>query len=67
MPSISIVVPVLDEAPTIASTLAALQRARREGAEILVVDGGSRDATRAIATPLADRVLQAPRGRATHF
>src|SRR6476469_1059075 len=67
MPSISIVVPVLDEAPTIASTLAALQRARREGAEILVVDGGSRDATRAIATPLADRVLQAPRGRASQM
>lgn len=67
MPSISIVVPVLDEASTIASTLAALQGARREGAEVLVVDGGSRDATRAIAVPLADRVLQAPRGRASQM
>lgn len=67
MPSLSIVVPVLDEAATIAATLAALQPARREGAEVLVVDGGSRDATRSLATPLADRVLQAPRGRASQM
>jgi rSAM/selenodomain-associated transferase 2 len=67
MRSLSIVVPVLDEAANIAATLGALQHARREGAEILVVDGGSRDATRALAMPLADRVLQAPRGRASQM
>ena len=67
MPKISIIVPVLDEASTIAATLAVLQPARREGVEVLVVDGGSRDATRALAAPLADAVLQAPRGRASQM
>ena len=32
--------------------------------EVIVVDGGSRDATRAVAATLADRVLSAPPGRA---
>ncbi|HET9653073.1 MAG TPA: TIGR04283 family arsenosugar biosynthesis glycosyltransferase, partial [Usitatibacter sp.] len=37
------------------------------GAEVIVVDGGSRDATREIAAPLCDRVLAAPRGRAAQM
>lgn len=61
---ISIVVPTLDEASTIGTTLAHLQQARAQGVEVLVVDGGSGDATPAIAEVLADRVLRAPRGRA---
>jgi rSAM/selenodomain-associated transferase 2 len=64
---LSIVVPVLDEAAAIEATLAALAGARASGAEVIVVDGGSRDATRALAAPLADRVLQAPRGRASQM
>jgi rSAM/selenodomain-associated transferase 2 len=32
--------------------------------EIIVVDGGSSDATRTVAAPLANQVLSAPRGRA---
>jgi rSAM/selenodomain-associated transferase 2 len=67
MPKVSIVVPVLDEANAIAATLGALQGARAAGAEVIVVDGGSRDATRDIARPLADAVLQAPRGRASQM
>jgi rSAM/selenodomain-associated transferase 2 len=61
---ISIVVPVLDEAVVIESTLAALAPLRAQGAEVVVVDGGSRDATKALATRLADTVMDAPRGRA---
>ncbi len=58
-----IVVPVLDEAATLAPRLLALQALRQRGARLVVVDGGSADATQAIARAHADRVLQAPRGR----
>lgn len=63
-PSLSIVVPVLDEAAGIADTLSDLATLRAYGAEIIVVDGGSRDATRSLAAPFADRVIESPRGRA---
>jgi rSAM/selenodomain-associated transferase 2 len=64
LPVVSVVVPVLEEAEGIAATLAGLQQLRGAGGEVIVVDGGSRDATRAIAAPLADRLIEAPRGRA---
>ena len=60
---LSIILPVLNEADTLPATLAALQPLRRQGHEILVVDGGSDDGTPAVAARLADRVLTAPRGR----
>jgi rSAM/selenodomain-associated transferase 2 len=62
--ALSIIVPALDEAPGIEACLAALQPMRARGVEIVVADGGSRDETRALAAPLADLVLQSPRGRA---
>jgi rSAM/selenodomain-associated transferase 2 len=58
-----IVVPVVDEAATLAQRLLALQPLRARGAWLVVVDGGSADATAEIARAHADRVLQAPRGR----
>ncbi len=61
---LTFVVPALDEAAGIERCLARLQDARARGHEVIVVDGGSRDATPALAQPLADRVLQAARGRA---
>ena len=62
---LSVIVPTLDEEATIASTLA---HARRPGdVELVVVDGGSRDETVNVARPLADRVLDAPRGRAVQM
>lgn len=61
---LSIIVPVLNEAATIADCLAALQPLRESGAEVLVVDGGSDDGTAERAAPLADRVLIGERGRA---
>jgi rSAM/selenodomain-associated transferase 2 len=61
---ISIVVPVLDEAACIVACLQPLQSLRAAGHEVIVVDGGSRDASAELAAPLADRVLRAPRGRA---
>ena len=67
MAPISIIVPALDEAEGIERTLTALQALRARGAEVIVVDGGSRDATKALAAPLVDSVLVAPRGRASQM
>ena len=64
MTPLSIIIPVLDEAPGIVAALAALAPARLRGAEVVVVDGGSRDRTRELAAPIADQVIEAPRGRA---
>jgi rSAM/selenodomain-associated transferase 2 len=61
---LSIVMPVLNEAASIASTLASLQALRERGHEVIVVDGGSGDATPLLVAPLADRVVLADRGRA---
>ena len=59
MRRLSIIMPVLDEEPGIAAALAALAPLRARGAEVIVVDGGSRDATPELARPLADLVLTA--------
>lgn len=61
---ISVIIPVLNEAPRIQLMLRELQALRRAGDEIIVVDGGSSDDTAALARGLADRVEVAPRGRA---
>lgn len=61
---ISVIIPVLNEADQLGDTLASLQSFRRHGHEIIVVDGGSEDDTLALATPFADRLLQAEAGRA---
>lgn len=60
---LSIVMPVLDEAPEIEAALQALAPFRQRGVEIIAVDGGSRDGTADLARALADRVIAAPRGR----
>ena len=54
-PALGIVVPVLDEAAGIVATLQALAPLRARGAELIGVDGGSRDATLERARPLADQ------------
>ena len=63
-PFLSIVMPVLEEQAQVAHALEALADARAAGAEVIVVDGGSTDATRSLAAPRADRVIETPRGRA---
>ena len=67
VPAISLVVPVLGEAGTIAQSLGSLQPLRGDGVEVIVADGGSRDETRCIARPLCDRLIDAPRGRASQM
>ncbi len=65
--TLSIIVPTLNEARDVPATLEALQPQRARGHEVLVVDGGSRDGTRELARGLADRVVSAPRGRASQM
>jgi len=65
--SLSIVIPVVDEAPNIVAALEALRSFRARGTEIIVVDGGSADDTAALARPLADVVITSARGRAAQM
>ena len=63
--AVSIIVPALNEAAGIEPLLTYLQQSLQpEAAEIIVVDGGSSDATVAIAQRCGVRVVQAGRGRA---
>jgi rSAM/selenodomain-associated transferase 2 len=57
----------LNEAAILPACLQALQPLRRQACELIVVDGGSTDATVTIARPLADDVLETPTGRAVQM
>ena len=65
-PSVSIIIPVLNEAALLDEFLRSL-RGLGNDLEIIVVDGGSADDSGPIAESLADRVLTAPRGRASQM
>ncbi|MES1944751.1 family 2 glycosyl transferase [Salinisphaera sp. PC39] len=62
-PDLSVVVPTLDEAEALPALLAALAAQRGIALETIVADGGSTDATPAIAAAHGARVVAAPRGR----
>jgi rSAM/selenodomain-associated transferase 2 len=62
---LSIVIPALNEARGIAAALTQV-RALAPEAELIVADGGSTDATREIAAPLAE-VIEARKGRANQM
>jgi rSAM/selenodomain-associated transferase 2 len=64
MSKLSIIMPVLNEGDGIAAALDALADLRALGTELIVVDGGSHDATVEQAQLRADQVILAPRGRA---
>ena len=65
-PQISIIIPVLNEADSIAKILVSLKEnsSSQNIKEILVVDGGSTDATVSIASDLDATVLHSEKGRA---
>lgn len=65
--TLSIIIPVLNEAAGIVDALSALHPLRQRGAEVIVVDGDSRDDTVKLAQPHADMVIVAPRGRAAQM
>src|SRR5262249_46317918 len=62
---ISVIIPALNEAAALPATLASLKLQRPH--EVIVVDGGSSDATRELAAAGADRVLMGIRGRAAQM
>ncbi|MFP8834033.1 TIGR04283 family arsenosugar biosynthesis glycosyltransferase [Hydrogenophaga sp. XSHU_21] len=60
----SIVVPMLNEAAALPRLFTDLRALERQGAEVLVVDGGSHDGSADLALQAGLRVLPSPRGRA---
>ena len=61
---LSVVMPTLNESATIQAALQALMPLAARGAQILVADGGSLDATAQLARAGGVQVIHAPRGRA---
>jgi glycosyltransferase involved in cell wall biosynthesis len=59
---LGIVVPALNAAATLPDTLRSLAPARHDGADVVLVDGGSTDGTPAIAADYGVRVLHHPGG-----
>lgn len=64
-PEISIIIPALNEEDSIRQTLDSLQTF--DNAEIILVDGGSADATLLIAENYDVKILHAPRGRGSQL
>lgn len=63
--SVSIVVPILNEAATLPNLLEQLKRVHhRPGVEVLLVDGGSKDNSVALAVTAGFRVVESKPGRA---
>lgn len=60
---VSIVLPCLNEAAAIVSTLQPLQSLRELGCEIILCDGGSDDNTVALAAPWVDQLITSAPGR----
>lgn len=60
----SVIIPVLNEADQLTQLLTALQPLRQQGVELILVDGGSSDASCTLAAGLVDQLLESPAGRA---
>lgn len=64
MNTISVIIPILNEAAQLLERLRALQWLRSRGHELILVDGGSTDGSREMAVEYVDRVLACQAGRA---
>lgn len=64
-PPLSVIIPALDAAASLPAALASLEEGRTAGLlrEVIVVDGGSADATAALARAGGARLVASPRGR----
>jgi rSAM/selenodomain-associated transferase 2 len=61
---VSIIIPTLNEEDSIKNLLQQLQVYRKQGHEVIVVDGGSTDKTISISELLSDKVIFSESGRA---
>jgi rSAM/selenodomain-associated transferase 2 len=61
---LSVVIPTLNEQELIVALLQSLQPLRQAGAELILADGGSDDATVVLARPWVDHCVQSGPGRA---
>ena len=64
LPSVSVIVPVFNEAETIEAFLESVRESCTRRTEIIVVDGGSTDATASLARPICDCLIESGKGRA---
>lgn len=62
--SLSIIIPVLNDADNLSGLLQVLTHDRDEDIEIIVVDGGSNDNSREVASAFAHKVITSAPGRA---
>lgn len=60
----SIIIPVLNEQTVLPEQLRSLQYLREAGHELMVVDGGSSDASVMLAEPFVDKIIHSAAGRA---
>jgi rSAM/selenodomain-associated transferase 2 len=67
MVKLSIVMPTLNEAAGVLASIQSLQSWRQNGAELVVVDGGSTDTTIELVKPWVDQVIVTLPGRATQM
>ncbi|KAG1653450.1 hypothetical protein FOA52_010701 [Chlamydomonas sp. UWO 241] len=63
----SVIIPTLNEAEHIRETVGSARADSSSDVEIIVVDGGSSDKTKALARAAGAKVLSAPRGRGTQL
>ncbi len=61
---LSVIVPVLNEAPQLPALVEQLSQLARQGVEVLIADGGSEDGSAATAGRAGFMVMRSPRGRA---
>jgi hypothetical protein len=66
-PSLAVVIPALNEAPLLSDCLASVARMAPRPDEVIVVDGGSSDATRDVAARHGTSVIMSEPGRGTQI
>ena len=67
LPGLSIIVPIFNEADSIEAFLVSVRESCAERTQIIVVDGGSTDATASLAGPKCDRLVESRKERAAQM